>query len=141
MSLVKKQLFITKLIIMLAFISATLPYPVLAPLILEHHNILPHASIFSSNYFRLGLVMGSYPLGQFLGAPILGALSDKIGRKKVFIYSLIGSCVGFFISGIFIANELITLLTLSRFICGIFEGKSENNVELTIIIILWGGYV
>lgn len=36
-----------------------------------------------------------YSLAQFLFAPILGALSDKVGRKPVLFFSLLGSSAGY----------------------------------------------
>jgi len=31
-----------------------------------------------------------YPIGQFIGAPIMGHLSDKYGRKPLLLISLLG---------------------------------------------------
>lgn len=46
---------------------------------------------FGGNGFIYGLLGATYPLFQFMGAPILGRLSDKIGRRKVLIVSQIGT--------------------------------------------------
>ena len=37
----------------------------------------------------LGILFAMYPMGQFIGAPLLGKLSDKYGRKPVLLISLI----------------------------------------------------
>ncbi len=43
------------------------------------------------NGFIYGILGAMYPFFQFLGAPILGSLSDKIGRKKVLVISQAGT--------------------------------------------------
>ncbi len=42
----------------------------------------------------LGLIGGSYALSQFALAPLIGALSDRYGRKPVITYCVIGSVIG-----------------------------------------------
>lgn len=46
---------------------------------------------FGGNAFVYGIVGAAYPFFQFLGAPRLGKLSDRIGRKRVLIITQIGS--------------------------------------------------
>ena len=43
------------------------------------------------NGFIYGILGATYPFFQFLGAPILGSLSDRIGRKKVLVISQAGT--------------------------------------------------
>jgi len=46
---------------------------------------------FGGNGFIYGILGAMYPLFQFLGAPVLGRFSDRIGRKKVLIISQAGT--------------------------------------------------
>jgi len=48
---------------------------------------------FGGNGFIYGILGATYPLFQFMGAPILGRLSDRIGRRKVLIISQIGTFI------------------------------------------------
>lgn len=48
---------------------------------------------FGGNVFVYGLVGTMYPLFQFFGAPWLGKLSDRIGRRRVLLISQIGTFV------------------------------------------------
>src|SRR5436305_10796037 len=43
----------------------------------------------------IGMVAAAYSVCQFAASPILGALSDKYGRRPVLIYSQFGSVIGF----------------------------------------------
>src|SRR5512139_377398 len=53
--------------------------------------LLPlYAARFSATPLTIGLLQASYPLMQFLGAPILGRLSDRYGRKPVLVISQLG---------------------------------------------------
>lgn len=79
--------------------------------------LLPlYAASFGANALMIGIITTAYPLMQFLGAPILGGLSDRYGRKPVLIVSQIGTFVGFIILGL--ANS-IPILILARVIDGI----------------------
>ncbi len=46
---------------------------------------------FGGNGFIYGIVGAAYPFFQFLGAPRLGRLSDRVGRRNVLIITQIGS--------------------------------------------------
>jgi len=79
--------------------------------------ILPYfAARFSATPIVIGSLQASYPLMQFIGAPILGRFSDRFGRRPILIISQIGTLAGFLLLGV--ANTL-TLLFLSRIIDGL----------------------
>lgn len=79
--------------------------------------LLPlYATSFGATPAVIGLLGATYPIMQFVGAPLLGRLSDRYGRKPVLIVSQIGTFVGFILLGL--ANTL-PLLFLSRFIDGV----------------------
>lgn len=79
--------------------------------------LLPlYATSFGADPFTIGALGAAYPVMQFLAAPLLGRLSDRYGRKPVFVVSQIGTLVGFLVLGF--ANAL-WLLFLSRIIDGI----------------------
>ena len=54
---------------------------------------------FRATPFEIGLLFGSYSLMQFVFSPILGALSDKYGRRPILFFSLLGSAVGYLLIG------------------------------------------
>ena len=85
--------------------------------------LLPlYAARFNATPFVIGVLQATYPLMQFLGAPILGRLSDRFGRKPILVISQIGTLAGFILLGF--ANTL-TLLFLSR----IIDGLSGANIS------------
>jgi DHA1 family tetracycline resistance protein-like MFS transporter len=85
--------------------------------------ILPYfAARFSATPIVIGILQATYPLMQFIGAPILGRLSDRFGRKPILVISQIGTLAGFILLGF--ANTL-TLLFLSR----IIDGLSGANIS------------
>jgi DHA1 family tetracycline resistance protein-like MFS transporter len=69
---------------------------------------------FVSTWF--GYFIASYALMQFLAAPVLGALSDKYGRRPVLLVSLIGAGIDYLIMA-FAPTMLI--LFLGRIVSGI----------------------
>jgi len=85
--------------------------------------LLPlYAARFSATPLVIGVLQATYPLMQFLGAPILGRLSDRFGRKPILVVSQIGTLAGFILLGF--ANTL-WLLFLSR----IIDGLSGANIS------------
>lgn len=66
--------------------------------------------------FVIGLLAATFPVMQLFGGPLLGGLSDRVGRKPILLISQIGTFIGFIILGF--ANTL-PLIFLSRLIDGI----------------------
>jgi MFS transporter, DHA1 family, tetracycline resistance protein len=59
--------------------------------------LLPlYARQFHMTEFQIGIVLGIYSLMQFIFAPILGKLSDKVGRRPVLLVSMLGTAFSFF---------------------------------------------
>jgi DHA1 family tetracycline resistance protein-like MFS transporter len=71
----------------------------------------------------LGLLLGTYPLGQFFGATLFGKLSDFMGRRPVLLTTLIGNVLGFIAAAVSIHNGSLLGLFLGRGIAGIFAGN------------------
>jgi len=81
-----------------------------------------YATSFGASAFTIGLLGATYPLMQFIGAPLLGRLSDRFGRKPILVVSQIGTLLGFLVLGL--ANGL-WLLFLAR----IIDGLSGANIS------------
>ena len=77
------------------------------------------------------MLIASYPLAQFFGAPILGALSDKHGRKKIILISLIGTFFGYLLFAYGIITKNVTLLFASRMLDG-FTGGNISTIMSAI---------
>ena len=91
--------------------------------------VLPYfAARFSATPIVIGVLQATYPLMQFIGAPILGRLSDRFGRKPILVVSQIGTFAGFVLLGF--ANTL-TLLFISRIIDGI-SGANISTAQAAI---------
>ncbi|MEM7476084.1 MAG: TCR/Tet family MFS transporter [Planctomycetota bacterium] len=86
--------------------------PVLPTLVQE---LLGASESIAALYY--GIIAASYSLMQFLFAPIVGALSDRFGRRKVILASLFGLGVDFLIQGF---APSITWLFIGRILAGVF---------------------
>ena len=74
-----------------------------------------YAERFGASGYAVGWLFATFSLAQFMFAPLLGRLSDRIGRKPVIIISLIGTAIGSFVTG---AAGALWVLFLGRFIDG-----------------------
>jgi len=81
--------------------------------------VVPQLGIYVDKYqgsaFMVGLLLSSYSLMQFLMAPRLGKLSDRIGRKPVLLYSLAGFVVA---NLVFAFADSLFMLFVSRLLAG-----------------------
>jgi len=71
----------------------------------------------------LGLLTASFSIAQFFATPLLGALSDKFGRKPLLVISLAGTCISFILFA-----EARTLLML--FAARILDGLTGGNISV-----------
>jgi DHA1 family tetracycline resistance protein-like MFS transporter len=70
-----------------------------------------------------GFLAGIYPLAQFFGAPLLGTLSDRFGRKKLLLISLVGTFIGYALLAIGIMTKNIPLMLFGRALDGFTGGN------------------
>lgn len=104
--------------------------PIFAPLFLDFRGgLLPASFSLATRTMILGFMMAAFPLAQFFGSPILGALSDRIGRKKVLLFSLFGTFIGYILSALGITFGALWLLFLSRIIDGFTGGNISTAMS------------
>ncbi|HET9600450.1 MAG TPA: MFS transporter [Acidimicrobiales bacterium] len=61
--------------------------------------ILPrYAERFGASGIQVGLLVASFSAAQFVCSPLLGRLSDRVGRKPVLLLSLFGTAIGSFVT-------------------------------------------
>lgn len=83
--------------------------------------VLPlYAQKFGASETVIGLLLAIYSVMQFVFAPILGKLSDRVGRRPVLLVSLIGTSIGFLTMGL---AGTLWLLFVARIIDGITGGN------------------
>jgi len=105
----RKRLSPTLVILMTIFIDLT-GFGIVIPL-------LPfYAAVFQAGSTALGVLVASFAFMQFIFSPILGSLSDRIGRRPVLLLSILTSVASFILFSF--ANSFITLL-LSRIVAGL----------------------
>jgi len=75
---------------------------------------------FGASAFTITLLFCVFSLFSFFSSPILGALSDKIGRRPVMILSICSTALGWFI---FAGAKNIWFLFLGRIIDGLAAGN------------------
>lgn len=86
--------------------------------------ILPfYAAAFGAGAFTTGLLVASYAAAQLVGAPLLGRLSDRYGRRPLLLVSLFGTFVGFILLGV--ANTLWLL-----FAARLLDGLTGGNISV-----------
>lgn len=69
---------------------------------------------------ELGWLVGIFSLVQLFSAPLIGKLSDRIGRKPVLLVSIIGTAIGYFVTG---SANAAWMLFAGRIIDGISGGN------------------
>lgn len=111
----RSPLFMIWLTVFIDLVGFGIIIPIL-PLYAERHG--------ASN-FEIGLLLASYSLAQFIFAPILGALSDKVGRKPVLAVSLYGTAIASCVLGF--ASTLPYALWLI-FAARILDGVTGANI-------------
>jgi DHA1 family tetracycline resistance protein-like MFS transporter len=98
--------------------------PVFAPLIIENsHGILPASFTESQRNLLYGVLTATFPFFQFFGAPILGTLADKYGRKRILQFSLMGTFIGYVLFALSIHYNILWMLFIARAIPGFMGGN------------------
>jgi predicted MFS family arabinose efflux permease len=109
------------IVALVAFINAV-SFTIVIPI------LYPYAKQFGLTDFQASLLTTAYAAAQFVGTPILGRLSDRLGRKPLLILSLLGTVA---------ANALasFTLLPALLFAARILDGITGGNNSIAQAII------
>lgn len=76
-----------------------------------------YAAAHGAGPLEVGLALAAFPLAQLIGLPMMGALSDRYGRKPLLLISQATTCISFIMLGL---ADTLALIILSRLIDGLF---------------------
>lgn len=75
---------------------------------------------FHASPMQLGWLLGIFSLTQLIATPIIGKISDRLGRKPVLMVSVFCTSIGFVLMG---AATALWMLFLARIIAGVSGGN------------------
>ncbi len=107
-----------------SFIS-TLGYGIVLP------SLVYIVQRFHGGNFLYGAIGATYSAFQLVGAPLLGKLSDRFGRKRMLFLSVLGSCVAW---ALFIVAFGLPMTTLGMVNSSLTGGVALTLPMLTIFI-------
>jgi len=110
--------------VFLDLVGVGIANPIIAPLLLRaESNFLPASFPEDQRTLLLGVLIAVFSIAGFFSGPLLGALSDRYGRKRLLIFSLILTLVGYLVFALGIHQKSIPTLFVSRLIYGIGGGN------------------
>ena len=114
-------------------LSLGIVFPLVDPLIMDASSgMLPMGASSMVRTLLYGVTLAMFPLFAMFGAPILGDLSDRIGRKKALMFALGGSVVAYILSGLAVDIHSVSLFIFSRALDGLTFG-SQPIAQAAII--------
>lgn len=111
------------LTIFLDFFNLGLIYPLFSSLIFEENGLFAASGSDFYKNAMFGILVAAFPFGQLFGAPLIGQLSDSYGRRKLLIFSLMGTVLTLFICSMAVFYSLAWLLLVGRFAGGLMAGN------------------
>ncbi|MDP7003641.1 MAG: MFS transporter [Candidatus Thalassarchaeaceae archaeon] len=72
----------------------------------------------------VGVVIAVYSLAQFIFTPILGSLSDRVGRRPVLMFGLLSNTIFFVVFGL---SGSLAMAIIARFL----SGAGNGNIAVT----------
>jgi predicted MFS family arabinose efflux permease len=103
------------LIALIALINS-ISFTIIIPL------LYPYAKQFGLSDFQASLLTTAFALSQFIGTPVLGKLSDRLGRKYILVFSLAGTVVANLLASV---AGVAWLLYLARMLDGLTGGNTS----------------
>ena len=70
-----------------------------------------------------GFIVSSFAMGQFLATPVWGRMSDRLGRKIILVYTMVGSTLAYLLMAWSDYTDNLWLLLAARFLTGLMAGN------------------
>lgn len=112
-------------VVFTGFLGYSLMITVFTPLLLsgDAGGLLSASATTGERTVVLGVLLALYPFGQFLGSPVLGALSDRLGRRPVLLASLAATTLMYGVIALALMAESLPLLLAAVFAAGLGEAN------------------
>ncbi len=101
--------------VLIDMVSVGLIIPVLPPLVGQF------ATDAADHAFWYGVVAFAFGIANFFGAPILGRLSDRYGRRPVLLVGFLGLALKFFVTAMW---QALLVLVAVRLVGGAFQANA-----------------
>lgn len=86
--------------------------------------LLPlYVSRMGASALTVGLILTSFSVAQLIATPILGKLSDRVGRRSIILLSLVGNAASMIIFAYATEKNVLWLFFVSRVIAGATAGN------------------
>ena len=120
----RPRLFTVIFTVFLDLVGVGIANPIIAPLLLRpESNFLPASYSDNQRTLLLGLLIAIFSIAGFFSGPLLGALSDRYGRKPILLASISLTLTGYLIFALGIYLKNVPLLFVSRTVYGIGAGN------------------
>lgn len=108
---------------LLCTIGVAMPYPILAPIFVDGPvDSFTHFGGMSPEWL-LGVALAANPAGLLVGSLVIGPMSDRLGRRRMLVGTLLAGAVFNLATAGALEARLYPLFVLARFATGLTEGN------------------
>lgn len=120
----KRQLLTLFVVVFLELLAYCFVMPAFYPIFLDSSSgLLAETVSLASRKTLYGALMMCYPLAQIMGAPLMGHVSDKIGRRKVLSITLSGNVLGYLFAALALTFHRVELIFIGFTLSGLTGGN------------------
>lgn len=118
-----KALLPLYLVTFIGFCGYSLMITLFIPMLMGDNGFLDPGTTSERRSMVLGMLLAVYPLGQFLGSPVIGALSDRYGRRPVLLVSLFVTMAAYVLISLGIEWRSLAMLAAGCLVGGLAESN------------------